>query len=150
MLIEFKIQLDDSGGTAVTQASANANAALPAQKQLNAAYVPNSIAAGKPGGAAPLGDPGTGAPAAAGGAAPLGDPGTGRPSVGHSPGSGTVFVIGPIVIHGSGAQTGLGGATALGGAAPLGDPGTGTPAGGAQASNPVIATAAPATKTKRR
>jgi hypothetical protein len=60
-------------------------------------------------------------------AVPLGNPGTGTPSTGvaSSSGSGMVFVLGPIVICGSGP-----GHTGPGGAVPLGNPGTGKPNGG--------------------
>jgi hypothetical protein len=107
MLIEFKIQLDDSGTPKVTQAEAAINPNLPAQKQLSESFP----------GAATL------KPAVQskkGGSAPVGDPGTGSPG-GVASGSGMVFVIGPIVICGSGA------ADKAGGSAPVGDPGTGGP-----------------------
>jgi|SRR5580698_3512268 hypothetical protein len=98
MLIEFKIHLDGSGGATVTQASANAvNPGLPAHKQLAGAYVPNPGA-----NAQPVIPP---SPAASG-------------SV-----SGTVIVIGPIVICGPGSGQAGPGPTGPGGDAPLVDPG---------------------------
>jgi hypothetical protein len=106
MLIEFKIQLDGSGAARVTQAEAAANPSAATHKELGTVFVP--AAAGPKGGSAPLGD----------------GPGGGTPT-GVSSGSGMVFVIGPIVICGSGP-----GETGLGGSAPLGDgPGGGPPAG---------------------
>jgi hypothetical protein len=108
MLIEFKIQLDGNGGATVIPASANAiNPALPREAVLGSAFGASGAAAAK-GGEPP--------------APPEGDPGTGKPTGGSpSSGSGTVFVIGPIVIFGSG----TGGAP--GGAPPGADPGTGKP-----------------------
>jgi hypothetical protein len=108
MLIEFKIQLDDSGGATVVPASANAvNLALPNETVLGSTYGATA--------ASPV--------ATKGGAAPIGGPGTGQPTGSvSSSGSGTVFVIGPIVICGSGP-----GHTGPGGAAPIGGPGTGPP-----------------------
>jgi len=148
MLIEFKIQLDNSGGATVIPASANAiNPALPSQKQLSAAYTPsatNPAAASKAGGDAPLSDTGTGLPSpAAGGDAPLSDTGTGSPSNGVlSSGSGTMFILGPIVICGSGP-----GHTSPGGDAPLSDTGTGMPNGGGQTPSQIAKT--PAAQVKR-
>ena len=101
MLIEFKIQLDGSGTAKVTQAEEAVNPNAPPEKQLGTFFVP---VAGKQGGAAPVDGPGTGTPA------------------GQSSGSGMVFVIGPIVICGSGP-----GHTGPGGAAPVDGPGTGGP-----------------------
>jgi hypothetical protein len=111
MLIEFKIQLDQSGGATVIPASANAvNPALPATAQLGSSY-PGSGAVG------------SGAGGQKGGDAPLADPGTGQPSgIGSAAGSGMVFVLGPIVICGSAPNL-----TGAGGDAPLADPGTGKP-----------------------
>jgi hypothetical protein len=111
MLIEFKIQLDGGATPTVTQAEAVANPDLPTQKQLGAAYtkpasVLHSAAQTRPGGSAPIGDPGTGQPTA----------------IASSSGSGTVFVVGPIVVFGSGGER-----TGPGGSAPIGDPGTGKP-----------------------
>jgi hypothetical protein len=111
MLIEFKIQLDDNGGATVVPASVNTiNTALPKEVQLGSAV-------GAAGAAA------SGAVAQKGGDAPLADPGSGKPSgVSSSSGSGIVFVLGPIVICGSGPNH-----TGPGGDAPLADPGTGKP-----------------------
>jgi hypothetical protein len=114
MLIEFKIQLDDNGGVNVVPAQANGNPNLQGQQQLGVAYV----------------TPGHSAPnpvAKKGGDAPLSDTGTGLPSSQGS-GSGMVFVLGPIVICGSGP-----GHTGPGGDAPLSDTGTGAPNGNGQA-----------------
>jgi hypothetical protein len=99
MMIEFKIQLDESGTPKVTKAEAAVNPSAPPEKQLGTFFIP----AGKPGGAAPVDGPGTGTP------------------TGVSSGSGMVFVIGPIVICGSGP-----GETGRGGAAPVDGPGTGS------------------------
>src|SRR5579859_1226116 len=92
MLIEFRIQLDDNDGVNVVQAQANPNPNLPAQKQLGAAFahsaathVPNA----QKGGDAPVSDLGAGKPA------PV-------PSCLPSSRSGTVLVIGPIIICASG------------------------------------------------
>jgi hypothetical protein len=111
MLIEFKIQLDDSGGATVVPASANAvNPALPKETVLGSTYGAAGATAASP-------------VATKGGSAPIGGPGTGPPTGAiSSSGSGTVFVIGPIVICGSGP-----GHTGPGGAAPIGGPGTGPP-----------------------
>jgi hypothetical protein len=101
MLIEFKIQLDGTGTAKVTKAEAAVNPSAPPSKILGTSF---AQAAGQKGGSQPLGDPGGGTP-------------------GVSSGSGMVFVIGPIVICGSGP-----GETGAGGSQPLGDPGGG-PAG---------------------
>jgi hypothetical protein len=94
MLIEFKIHLDGSGGATVTQGSANAmSPGLPAHKQLAGAYVSSPVANAQP-------------------AMPTSPAGSG---------SGTVIVIGPIIICGPG-QAGPG-QTGPGGDAPLVDPG---------------------------
>lgn len=108
MLIEFKIQLDGTGAAKVTPAEAAVNPNAPSQKQLGTVFTP--VAAGQKGGSAPLGD----------------GPRGGKPTgVSASSGSGMVFVIGPIVISGSGP-----GETGLGGSAPLGDGPGGGPGGG--------------------
>ena len=115
MLIEFRIQTDDNGGVNVVDAQANPNPNLPAQKHLGAVFGVNPAA--PPGKAQPGGD------------APVGDIGAGKPPVvppSSSSGSGTVFVIGPIVICGSGP-----GHTGAGGDAPVGDIGAGKSNGGA-------------------
>ena len=109
MLIEFKIHLDGSGTPTVSQADAAADPSLPAQKQLGATFVKPSSAVQK-------------AVQKPGGDQPLTDPGTGQPNRVASSGSGTVFVVGPIVIFGSGA-----GQIGPGGDQPLTDPGTGKP-----------------------
>ena len=101
MLIEIKIQLDGNGAAHVTQAEAAVNSSLPNQKQLDTAF---PAAAGQKGGSVPI-DP----------------PGSGKPT-GVSSGSGMVFVIGPIVICGSGP-----GETGLGGSVPIDPPGGGPP-----------------------
>jgi hypothetical protein len=109
MLIEFKIQLDGSGGvTTAVPASANAiNSTLPAKVELGSAYGAATASTQK------------------GGDAPGADPGTGPPQgVTSSSGSGMVFVIGPIVVCGSGPNH-----TGPGGDAPGADPGTGKPKG---------------------
>jgi hypothetical protein len=95
MLIEFKIQLSGTGTAGVTAAEAAANPSAASQKQLGTVFV--APAAGQKGGSAPVGDPGGGTP------------------TGGSPGSGPVFVIGPIIICPA--------------SAPVGDPGGGPPAG---------------------
>jgi hypothetical protein len=102
MLIEFKIQLDGTGAAKVTQAEAAVNPNAPPEKQLGTFFVP---VAGK-----------------AGGSAPIDGPGTGQPGASSSSGSGMVFVIGPIVICGSGP-----GHIGPGGSAPIDGPGTGPP-----------------------
>jgi hypothetical protein len=114
MLIEFKIQLDENGGATVIPASANAiNPNLPKELQLGSF-------AGAPAAAAAR------AAAQKGGAAPIDPPGTGLPpGAVSSSGSGMVFVIGPIVICGSGP-----GHSGPGGAAPIDPPGTGKPKAG--------------------
>jgi hypothetical protein len=118
MLIEFRIQMDENGGVNVVQAQATP---LPNSqpKQLGAAFAQNPTAtvpaaAGKPGGDAPI----------------ITDTGAGKPPTGvaaHA-GSGMMFVIGPIVLCGSGP-----GHTGAGGDAPIGDIGTGKPNVDAQA-----------------
>jgi hypothetical protein len=158
MVIEFKIQLDDAAtgraytARAVTNTTNNAatgravtaqavpNPNSPAQKLLPAVF-PAPVAAA-PAAAVPAAAPAAAAPAAAalGGAAPAGaqesdaplsDLGTGSPSavVPSIPGSGMMFVLGPIVVCGSGP-----GHSGLGGDAPLSDLGTGRP--DAQAATP--------------
>jgi hypothetical protein len=113
MLIEFRIQTDDNGGVNVVQAQANPNPSLPAQKHLAAAFVPNPANAAKTGGDAPVDGLGTGKPPVI-------------PSLLPSSGSGTMFVIGPIVICGSGP-----GHAGPGGDAPVDGLGTGNPNGSA-------------------
>jgi hypothetical protein len=130
MLIEFKIQLDDNGGVNVVQAQANPNPNLPAQKQLPAGFVAQGPVAPNPFGK--------------GGDAPLSDTGTGLPSSRGS-GSGMVFVLGPIVICGSGP-----GHTGPGGDAPLSDTGTGAPNGNGQAAAENNKAAAAKVAPKRR
>ena len=123
MLIEFKIQLDDNGGVSVVQAPAIANPNLAAQKQLAAVYPATAHAAARgvaaKGPAAAKDQPGGNGP-------PVDGPGTEAPPAGLSlsPGSGMVFVLGPIVICGSGP-----GQAGAGGAAPVDGPGTGAPGG---------------------
>jgi hypothetical protein len=93
MLIEFRIQLDDSGGARIVQAEASPNPNLPSHQLLTAAYAPrrpdakDSAPGSRPGGDPPFSDAGTGIP-------------TGTPS--SSSGTGMVVVIGPIVICGPG------------------------------------------------
>lgn len=122
MLIEFKIQLDNNGGVSVVPAIAPALPGAPLQKVLAAhipqpanpgAQPPQAADAGAQKGADAL--PAADVNAQQGGAAPVDSPGTGGPS-----GSGMVFVIGPIVICGSGP-----GHTGPGGGAPVDSPGTG-------------------------
>jgi len=115
MLIEFKIQLDASG--AVTPADAAPNPNLPANYQLPAAYVAPSAAATAQKCTAP----------AKSSALPTATP---------SSGSGATFIIGPIVVTGSG-HVGPGGGQPLGGPGPGGGqplggpgPGGGQPLGG--------------------
>lgn len=108
MLIEFKIQLDGSGAATVTQAQAAPNPSLPKQHELPVSFVA------------------TGAGGTKGGDAPVDGPGAGTPS-GTSSGPGMVFVIGPIVICGSGP-----GNTGPGGDAPVDGPGAGGPKGRTQ------------------
>jgi hypothetical protein len=102
MLIKFEIQLDESSGATVVTANPAPNPASPAKKELADSFAAQKGAAG--------GDDG-------GISVPVGDPGTGVPG-----GAGTLIVVGPIVICGSGP-----GHTSPGGSAPVGDPGTGTP-----------------------
>jgi hypothetical protein len=111
MLIEFKIQLDGSGGATVVPSTANAvNPSLPRETVLGSSFGAAGATAASP-------------VASKGGDAPIGGPGTGPPTGSvSSSGSGTVFVIGPIVICGSGP-----GHTGPGGDAPIGGPGTGQP-----------------------
>ena len=112
MVIEFKIQLDDNGGATIIPAQTNGNQNSTAQKQLSSAFSAQSTPAPTPvpkAGDGPLVGPGTGLPA-----------GVGAPA-----GSGMVFVLGPIVICGSGP-----GHTGPGGDGPLVGPGTGKPDGG--------------------
>ncbi len=122
MLIEFKIQLDDSGGASVVQGDSTPDPSLPSQQQLGPAYLAPTVAAKQPA-------PATGA----GGSAPVGDGGTGKPTatstvtppssgLGLSSGTAPIFVIGPIIIFGSGP-----GQSGAGGSAPVGDGGTGKP-----------------------
>jgi hypothetical protein len=124
MLIKFEIHSDGSTGARVAQVpeDSDANPNLPNDQKVSAVYT-----------------------ARAGGssAQPNSDPGTGAPGVHSSSGSGTVFVIGPIVVCGSGpGHTGPGGGpsqpnsdpgTGRSGAQPNTDPGTGKPAGGDRA-----------------
>jgi hypothetical protein len=132
MLIEFKIQLDNNGGVSILPAIASPLPGVPLQKQL-AAHIPQPA---NPGAQPPqAANPGAQPPQAAdagaqkaanalpaadanaqkGAGAPTDGTGTGGPS-----GSGMVFVIGPIVICGSGP-----GHTGPGGGAPTDGPGTG-------------------------
>jgi hypothetical protein len=134
MKIEFQIELDDNGLVSVNSAPPNVDQNAPRQAQLPNTYVaPASVgqAVAKP--AEPPANPaqpvaGTQPPAREnrGGAAPIPDPGTGNsgPAMIAS-GSGLVFVLGPIVICGTGPSH-----TGPGGAAPIPDPGTGGPGGG--------------------
>jgi hypothetical protein len=115
MLIEFKIQVDESGGATVVPAGANTvDPTKPKQVELGtaaaAAATPSTTAAANP----------TATTDGKGGATPGPDPGTGTPSGGPS----SVFIIGPIVVFGSGTGQGV-----PGGATPGPDPGTGTPDG---------------------
>jgi hypothetical protein len=119
MLIEFRIQLDGNGGATVVQAQASPNPNSPSQIQLPQAYVSPVQTAQNP---APAQNPALAQnpKPRPGGAAPLDDPGTGLPTGTRlSSGSGPVFIIGPIVIFGSGPDQ-----SDPGGAAPLDDPGT--------------------------
>jgi hypothetical protein len=122
MLIEFKIQLDGSGGAAAVQADSTPDPSLPSQQQLGPAYVAPTLATKKltsatgAGGDAPVGDGGTGKPKATSAGTPSSS------GLGWSSGSGPIFVIGPIVVFGSGS-----GQTGAGGDAPVGDGGTGKP-----------------------
>jgi hypothetical protein len=123
MLIEFKIQLDGNGGASVVPVQSNANPNSP-RHQLAAAFPP-----------APIG-PAADANVKKGGDPPVDGIGTGAPSSLSSSGSGTVFVIGPIVICGSGP-----GHTGPGGDAPVDGLGTGKPDSKGQAAapnNPVV------------
>jgi hypothetical protein len=121
MLIEFRIQLDDNGGVNVVQAQANANPNLPGQQRLPVAYFA----------------PGTAAPNPAankGGSGPIDGLGMGAPTGAASSGSGMVFVLGPIVICGSGASP-----AGPGGAGPIDGLGMGKPDGNGQAAAPKVA-----------
>ncbi len=106
MLIKFEIQVDGSSGATAVQAQA------PAAKELSAAFT-------KPGGGGPPGNdprtpPGSGPP----GNDPRTPPGSGPPPSG----SGTVLVIGPIVICGSAAgPSGFGTGVGPGGGGPPGN-----------------------------
>lgn len=103
MLIRFEIQMGGNGTVSSVQAQPNADPNAPVQKQTPAAYV-----APQKGGDPPLSGLGTGMPG--------GQPGGG---------TGTVFVVGPIVVFGS-----------TPGGAPGGDPplsGLGTGKSGADA-----------------
>jgi len=108
MLIEFKIQLDGSGGATVIPVSANAiDSALPREAVLGSTF-------GATGGAA------ASSVAKKSRDAPV-HPVSGMPTgAASSSGPGTVFVIGPIVICGSG-QAGSG-KTGPGGDGPLNSP----------------------------
>jgi hypothetical protein len=122
VLIEFKNQLDGSAQATVASPQANAVQNSPEHKLLGPAYVAAPAAAkARAGGDVPLiGPPGGDGPLIGppGGNPPLiGPPGGGAPS-----GSGSVFVIGPIVVCGSGPVH-----TGAGGDAPLIGPGTGPP-----------------------
>ena len=79
MLIKFEIQVDGSSGARAVQAQALADPNLPAAKELSSAFKPGA------GSGPPVNGPHT--------------KGGGPPS---ASGSGTVLVIGPIVICGSG------------------------------------------------
>jgi hypothetical protein len=123
MVIEFKIQLDDAAtaraftARAVTNPNSEAKKLLPAAFHAPAAAAP---AAATTGGSAPAGAQETDAPLSA--------LGTGAPSavIPSIPGSGMVFVLGPIVVCGSGpGHSGLG-HSGLGGDAPLSSLGTAT------------------------
>ena len=103
MLIEFKIQLDGTGADKVTQAEAAVNPKAPTEHDVGTFFVP---VAGKAGGSAPIDNPGGGKPTGMSGTS----------------GSGMVFVIGPIVICGSGP-----GHIGPGGSAPIDNPGGGPP-----------------------
>jgi hypothetical protein len=113
MLIKFEIQMDDNGGVNVVQAQANPNPNLQGPQQLGVVY-PGPVAANpKKGGAGPIDGLGTGAPSAT----PLSS----------GSGSGMVFVLGPIVICGSGpGHTGPGN-TGPGGDGPIDGLATGKP-----------------------
>jgi hypothetical protein len=113
MLIEFKIQLDNDGRVSVPQAQVNANPHFPAHKQLPPAFVAPSAPAEH-----------VVADAQKGGAQPISDLGTGAPAVASPAGHGTIVVIGPIVISGAGSGPVR---TEVGGAQPLSNLGTGKP-----------------------
>ena len=110
MLIEFKIQLEGNGTATVTQADAAPNPNAPVQKNLAETYVAPSSAAQQ-----------SVAKTGRGGDGPQSDPATGAPM---SSGSGMVFVIGPIVICGSGPGHTGPGHTGPGGDGPQSDPAT--------------------------
>jgi len=122
MLIEFKIQMDGSATPSVTQAEAGADPNLPANHQLPTSYVPPSAAVrtSTPQSQACVNTAVT----------PTG--------IASSSGSGAMFVIGPIVINGTGpGHTGPGGGQPVGGPGPGGGqpvggpgPGGGQPVGG--------------------
>jgi hypothetical protein len=105
MLIKFEIQLDGSGGATVIPAPANAvNSALPKETVLGSTFGAAGAAT-----ASPVAKKGGDAAVA---------PATGASTGASSSGPGTVFVIGPIVICGSG-HTGSG-KTGPGGDGPVG------------------------------
>jgi hypothetical protein len=119
MLIEFRIQMDDNGGVNVVQAPANANPNSPGQQRLPVAYA-------APGPAAPN-------PAAnKGGSGPIDGLGMGAPTGAESSASGMVFVLGPIVICGSGGA----GPAGPGGSGPIDGLGMGEPDGNGDAAAP--------------
>jgi hypothetical protein len=142
MLIEFKIQLDGNGGANVVPAQANPNPGSPPQKVLQAAF-PNNPAAAPPPPANPA------ANAQEGGDQPTDGTGTGPPS---SSGSGMVFVIGPIVVCGSGSGHSAGAFSRPGGDQPTDSTATGKPpeAQAAASNDKAAAPQAPDNAAKRR
>jgi hypothetical protein len=120
MLIEFKIQWDDGSGATVVPASASSiDSSAPKTVQLSSSASSPAATAPSPVGAKPTAVP-------TDGPGPGPHPGAGA-GAGVALGSGTVFVIGPIVICGSAP-----GQTGAGGAVPTDGPGTGTPKTGSE------------------
>jgi hypothetical protein len=142
MLIEFKIQLDGNGVANVVPAQANPNPGSPPQKVLQAAF-PNNPAAAPPPPANPAANSQKGA-----GDPPTDSTGTGPPS---SSGSGMVFVIGPIVVCGSGSGHSAGAFARPGGDPPTDSTATGKPTQAqAAAPNDKAAAQAPDKPAQRR
>jgi hypothetical protein len=116
MLIEFKIQVEDSGGATVVPTTANTiSSTSPVTGELGPATdatTPSTTTAN------PTATNPTATKGGKGGSAPIDGPGTGPPT---GVASGPVFVIGPIVIFGSNPGQNPGGS------APIDGPGTGKP-----------------------
>jgi hypothetical protein len=134
MKIEFQIELDDNGQVSINSAQPSVDQNAPRQAQLPHAYVaPANVGQTVANPVEPPINPAqqvasAQAPAREnrGGSPPIPDPGTGNPGPAMiASGSGLVFVLGPIVICGTGPSH-----TGPGGSAPIPDPGTGAPSSG--------------------